>query len=142
MWESLDPAIRAALIESETKSDASSADAPASKAGQQGRRALTSTGPRMDDTSSKFIGGDSFAKREANPGWIKVRGDVYDAVKGRRDEELSKKVPVDITVTMPDGKTLEGDKVCMCVWDCCILYMMIAVWLPCCQCIIVFCYLQ
>ena len=50
-------------------------------------------------------------KREANPGWIKVRSDVYDAVKARRDEELSAKNPVEISVTLPDGKTLSEDKV-------------------------------
>jgi len=111
LWKSLDPAIRAALIASESSNngDAESSD-KTSKAGQQGRRALTSDGPRMDDTSSKFIGGSCFTKREANPGWIKVRSDVYDAVKGRRDEELAAKVPVEIEVTLPDGKTLVEDK--------------------------------
>ena len=108
LWKSLDPAIRAALIESETKNDA---EAASSKGGLQGRRALASSGPRMDDKTAKFIGGSSFTKREANPGWIKVRGDVYDAIKGRRDEELSAKVPVDIEVTLPDGKTLAENKV-------------------------------
>ena len=111
LWKSLDPAVRAALIESETKTfeDDASGD-KAAKAGLQGRRAKASDGPRMDATAN-FIGGDSFVKREANPGWIKVRGDVYDAVKEKREAELSKKVPVDIEVTMPDGKTLTEDKV-------------------------------
>lgn len=71
---------------------------------------MASSGPRMDDTSGSFIGGSSFVKREANPGWIKVRGDVYDAVKERRDKELSAKVPVDIQVTMPDGKIMAENK--------------------------------
>ena len=108
LWKSLDPAVRAALIESESNAAAAS---PAAKAGLQGRRAKASTGPRMDDAASTLIGGGSFAKREANPGWIKVRGDVYDAVKGRRDGELEKKVPVDISVTMPDGNVISEDKV-------------------------------
>eukprot|EP00571_Detonula_confervacea_P013726 CAMPEP_0172297918 /NCGR_PEP_ID=MMETSP1058-20130122/779_1 /TAXON_ID=83371 /ORGANISM="Detonula confervacea, Strain CCMP 353" /LENGTH=294 /DNA_ID=CAMNT_0013007135 /DNA_START=25 /DNA_END=906 /DNA_ORIENTATION=+ len=108
LWKSLDPAIRAALIEFESNATVSSDKA--AKDGAQGRRANASSGPRMDDTSGKFIGGSSFVKREANPGWIKVRADVYDAVKERRDKELSAKVPVDIEVTMPDGKTMVEDK--------------------------------
>jgi threonyl-tRNA synthetase len=82
--------------------------------GLQGRRAKASTGPRMDDTTTNLIGGTSFEKRTSNPGWIKVRGDVYDTVKGRRQKELDGKVPVDIEVTLPDGKILtqtkEGEK--------------------------------
>lgn len=105
LWKSLDPAVRAALIESESKSD------DKTKEGLQGRRAKASTGPRMDDTSANLIGGDSFTKRSVNPGWIKVRADVYDAVKERRDKELAGKVPVDIEVTLPDGKVLSEDKV-------------------------------
>jgi len=49
--------------------------------------------------------------RTATPSWIKVRSDVYDEVRARREEELSVKVPVDISVTLPDGKTLVEDKV-------------------------------
>ena len=40
-----------------------------------------------------------------------MRADVYDAVKERRDKELAEKVPVDIEVTLPDGKVLSEDKV-------------------------------
>ena len=109
LWKSLSPAVRAALIESESNAAAAAGDKE-TKAGLQGRRAKASTGPRMDETTT-LIGGDSFVKRESNPGWIKVRGDVYDAVKGRREEELGKKVPVDIEVTLPDGKKLVEDKV-------------------------------
>jgi hypothetical protein len=36
---------------------------------------------------------------------------VYDKVKARREEELSAKVPVDIEVTLPDGRSLVEDKV-------------------------------
>lgn len=36
---------------------------------------------------------------------------MYDAVKERRDAELSAKIPVDIEVTLPDGKILVEDKV-------------------------------
>ena len=49
--------------------------------------------------------------RSKNPGWIKVRGDLYEEIKQRREEELSAKVPVDIEVTLPDGKVLSADKV-------------------------------
>ena len=116
LWESLDPAVRAALIKSEADkvcdiSTAGDKKASDNASGKQGRRANAESGPRMDDTSSKFIGGDSFVKREANPKWLKVRSDVYDGIKAKRDEELAKKVPVDITVTMPDGKTIEANKV-------------------------------
>ena len=111
LWKSLDPAIRAALIESETKIKSEDAKASGGGVGLQGRRAKASSGPRMDDTSANLIGGSSFVKREANPGWIKVRADVYDAVKEKRDAELSGKIPVDIEVTLPDGKTLVEDKV-------------------------------
>jgi len=110
MWKTLDPAIRAALIASESK-EAEDDKKEASGGGAEGRRAKASDGPRMDDTASKFIGGDSFTNRTSNPQWIKVRSDVYDAVKDRRQQELDAKVPVDIEVTMPDGKTLSADKV-------------------------------
>jgi hypothetical protein len=109
MWKTLDPAIRAALIASESKAEGDKKEA--SGGGAEGRRAKASDGPRMDDSTSKFIGGDSFTKRTANPQWIKVRSDVYDAVKDRRQKELDAKVPVDIEVTLPDGKTLSADKV-------------------------------
>lgn len=109
MWKTLDPAIRAALIASESKETED--DKKGASGGAEGRRAKTSDGPRMDDSASKFIGGDCFTKRTANPQWIKVRSDVYDAVKDRRQKELDAKVPVDIEVTLPDGKTLSEDKV-------------------------------
>jgi hypothetical protein len=120
LWKSLDPAIRAALIESESKSAASSngdddvapsasSSSSSSAAGVQGRRALASSGPRIE--SSSHIGGSSFACRTSNPGWIKVRSDVYDEVKARREEELGAKVPADIEVTLPDGRSLAEDKV-------------------------------
>ena len=121
LWKSLDPAIRAALIESESKPAASSngdddaapssssSSSSSSAAGVQGRRALASSGPRIE--SSSHIGGSSFACRTSNPGWIKVRSDVYDEVKARREEELGAKVPADIEVTLPDGRSLAEDKV-------------------------------
>eukprot|EP00804_Cyclotella_cryptica_P019901 CCRYP_007831-RB/>CCRYP_007831-RB protein AED:0.00 eAED:0.00 QI:101/1/1/1/1/1/2/1448/407 len=111
LWQSLSPAVRAALIESEANQQASSTNEDKdAKSGLQGRRAKASTGPRMDDSTTNLIGGESFEKRTKNPGWIKVRSDVYDAVKERRRQELDAKVPVDITVTLPDGKTLSEDK--------------------------------
>jgi threonyl-tRNA synthetase len=75
----------------------------------QGRRAKASSGPLMD-TDKKLIGGDSFVERTKNPEWLKARDEVYAKIKARRDEELSKKIPVDITVTMPDGTVLDKDK--------------------------------
>ena len=80
------------------------------KDGAQGRRAKASTGPRMEEGAGKLIGGDSFVKRTANPEWLKTRVSVYDKIKERRQQELSTKKPVDITVTMPDGKVLKENK--------------------------------
>jgi TGS domain len=84
-----------------------------SKAGVQGRRANASSGPRIDTSASDkgvSIGGDSFVKRTPNPTFLKARTDVYDQVKARRSLELSSKVPVPITVTMPDGKVFNQTK--------------------------------
>jgi len=80
------------------------------EAANQGRRANEGSGPRMDSAALGHIGGDSFIQREANPEWLKKREAVYESIKEKRDEERSKKVPVDITVTMPDGKVLSEDK--------------------------------
>lgn len=77
---------------------------------EQGRRANESSGPRMDTSENRLIGGDSFTVREQNPEWIKKREEVYEMIKARREEELSKKVPVDISVTLPDGKVLTENK--------------------------------
>ena len=111
-WQSLDPAVRSALIQSEQANDTTtpSASGTATSEGIQGRRAKASTGPRISDDSNKFIGGNSFIQRTPNPSWISVRSEVYDAIKSRRDAELSTKVPVEITVTLPDGTTLSQDK--------------------------------
>lgn len=80
------------------------------KDGAQGRRAKASTGPRMDSEGGKSIGGDSFLKRTTNPEWLKTRVEVYDKIKQRRQQELSSKKPIDISVTMPDGNMLKEDK--------------------------------
>ena len=77
---------------------------------EQGRRAKESDGPLMDTSTSKSIGGDSFVERTKNPEWLKKREEVYAAIKERREAELSSKVPVDITVTMPDGNVLKAMK--------------------------------
>lgn len=76
----------------------------------EGRRAKAGKGPRIEGEDSKHIGGDSFTQREANPEWIKKREQVYETIKQRRAEELATKKPVDIVVTMPDGKELKENK--------------------------------
>jgi len=76
----------------------------------QGRRAKESTGPLMDTDKGKLIGGDCFLERTKNPEWLKNREDVYAKIKAKREEELATKTPVDITVTMPDGKVLSANK--------------------------------
>jgi len=106
LWATLDPSVKAALIASERAATSNESSGNHNKGGQ-GRRAITSDGPLME---SQLIGGDSFTKRESNPGWLKIRTGLYDAVKAKRDEELEAKVPVDIEVTLPDGKILTEDK--------------------------------
>lgn len=81
---------------------------PTAAAGAQGRRAKASTGPSI--TSGSKLGGDSFLQRTANPAWLTTRVSVYDQIKARREAELAQKVPVDITVSLPDGKVLSQDK--------------------------------
>ena len=78
------------------------------KEGVQGRRAKASSGPKIDE--GLRLGGDSFVKRTKNPDWLKHRMDVYQKIEQRRAEELSKKTPVPITVTLPDGKMISEDK--------------------------------
>ncbi len=85
---------------------ASSSDA-SKKEGSQGRRANAESGPRM---TSSLIGGSSFEKKETNPEWLKARVEVFTKVAERRAEELKKKTPVAIKVTMPDGAVLEKNK--------------------------------
>lgn len=80
-----------------------------SEANTEGRRATASGGPLMA-TDKRLIGGDSFVERTQNPEWLKKREEVYAAIKARREEELSTKTPVNITVTMPDGTVLDKDK--------------------------------
>jgi threonyl-tRNA synthetase len=80
------------------------------KEGLQGRRTLASSGPRMDATEKKHIGGDSFTTRTKDPEFLKQRDQIYGKIKERREQELAGKQHVNITVTMPDGKVLEQDK--------------------------------
>jgi threonyl-tRNA synthetase len=92
-----------------TASTTASNDEPANtKEGGQGRRALASSGPKMQGGIQ--LGGDCFVKRTANPDWLKARCAVYDSIQARRQAELNTKKPVEITVTMPDGKLLDTDK--------------------------------
>eukprot|EP00934_Nitzschia_sp_Nitz4_P005087 Nitzschia sp. Nitz4//scaffold11_size288233//282090//284677//NITZ4_000829-RA/size288233-processed-gene-0.194-mRNA-1//1//CDS//3329534239//5077//frame0 len=77
---------------------------------EQGRRATQSSGPRMETTDKKSIGGDSFPERQANPAWLQQRCQVYDSIKARRQQELDAKKQVEITVTMPDGTVLSENK--------------------------------
>jgi threonyl-tRNA synthetase len=85
-----------------------SSSVKANKEGLQGRRAKASSGPKMD--AGLKLGGDSFMKRTKNPDWLNQRMDVYQKIQQRRAEELTKKTPVPITVTLPDGKVISEDK--------------------------------
>jgi threonyl-tRNA synthetase len=81
----------------------------AAKEGLQGRRATKSSGGSKISAEGS-IGGDSFTARESNPGWISQRVAAYDKIAARRQAELSQKVQVPISVTLPDGKVLRQDK--------------------------------
>ena len=88
---------------------ASSSSSAAAAGGAQGRRAKAGKGPKIAAGLQK-IGGDSYPGRQPDPAWLQDRVAVYDQVKQRRAAELAAKTPVDITVTMPDGKVIEKDK--------------------------------
>lgn len=75
-----------------------------------GGRANTESGPRVEKGASAHIGGDSFVARTQNPAWLKDRVSVYETIASRRAEELAKKIPVSISVTMPDGNVLTANK--------------------------------
>ena len=75
--------------------------------GVQGRRAKAGSGPKIVGAR---IGGDSYTGRVKDPAWLKDRVAVYDKVKERRQAELANKKPVEITVTLPDGKVIDKDK--------------------------------
>ena len=79
-----------------------------SKEGMQGRRAKASSGPRME--TEKYIGGDSFTGRTVHPPWVQTRQTTYEKIMIRRNEELVKKTPVEIFVTLPDGTVLRNYK--------------------------------
>jgi len=91
----------------EPASSAAGAAKSSSGGGTQGRRAKAGSGPKI---TGARIGGDSYTGRVKDPEWLKDRVGVYDKVKERRAAELASKKPVDITVTMPDGKVIEKDK--------------------------------
>lgn len=89
---------------------ATTAKPSSSSSGAQGRRAVAGSGPKITGAGTSKIGGDSFVTKTKNPEWLKDRTSVYDQVKARREEELAKKTPITISVTLPDGKVLEADK--------------------------------
>lgn len=76
----------------------------------QGGRAFKDDGPRVDATLSKLIGGMSFEERTKNPEWLKVRAEKFAEIVAKRQLELDTKVPVAISVTMPDGTVLTKNK--------------------------------
>lgn len=78
------------------------------KEGLQGRRANASSGPKI---SKGFkLGGDCYQQRTTNPSWLQDRLRVYETIADRRAREWATKKPVDITVTLPDGKVMTQDK--------------------------------
>ena len=75
-----------------------------------GGRANAESGPRVERGASAHIGGDSFVARTQNPEWIRERVVKYQTIAALRAEELAKKTPVPISVTLPDGKVLKANK--------------------------------
>jgi hypothetical protein len=70
---------------------------------QPGRRTLAASGPKIIETSKK-IGGDSYAGgRIANPPWLAQRAALFDQVAAQRAIERATKIPVEISITLPDG---------------------------------------
>jgi len=102
------PGVTQPKIEDETANTSSSKSGGGNSRGQQGRRATSGAGPRIEDSNK--IGGDSFPHKIKNPEWLKDRTSVYEEVKARRLEELSKKKPTPIKVALPDGKLIEKNK--------------------------------
>jgi hypothetical protein len=77
-----------------------------SGSGAQGRRATEASGPKIKQTSGQYIGGDSFTQRTKDPAFLKDRLQFYELIKERRQKELVQKIPIPISVTMPDGTIL------------------------------------
>jgi len=96
------------LEDNETDPATASKPASSNARGQQGRRATSGSGPRIEDSNK--IGGESFPHKIKNPDWLKERSSIYEEVKALRLEELSKKIQVPIKVTLPDGKVIEKNK--------------------------------
>jgi threonyl-tRNA synthetase len=97
------------------KEEAPSKAASGGKEGLQGRRTVASSSQKI---ASSKLGGSSFVKRESNPAWLQHRLSIYDQIKAKRTAEFSQRVPIPISITMPDGKTLtcnpkDGDKAFM-----------------------------
>lgn len=90
----------------ETTTGGAGGGAGSSGGGAQGRRATAAAGPKIAQTSGQSIGGNSFTGRIKDPPFLKDRLGLYETIKQRRQEELSQKVPIPITVTMPDGTIL------------------------------------
>lgn len=106
------PGVTQPVATNETTNDSATTTATTSttSVGQQGRRATAAAGPKITQTSGQSIGGDSYTVRTKNPPFLKERLSIYETIKAKREEELQHKVPVPITVTMPDGKILDKDK--------------------------------
>ena len=104
------PGITQPPVVVEQQAQDNSKQAASNNDGLQGRRATASAGPRMDDTTTSLIGGSCFTKRTKDSPWIKAREETYEVIAQRREAELSSKVQVPITVTLPDGKTLSENK--------------------------------
>eukprot|EP00591_Stephanopyxis_turris_P010322 CAMPEP_0195518760 /NCGR_PEP_ID=MMETSP0794_2-20130614/13612_1 /TAXON_ID=515487 /ORGANISM="Stephanopyxis turris, Strain CCMP 815" /LENGTH=815 /DNA_ID=CAMNT_0040647781 /DNA_START=100 /DNA_END=2547 /DNA_ORIENTATION=+ len=105
------PGISQSIETSATAGPDSSSASKANKDGQQGRRTLAGSGPKISTGASQnFIGANSFSKRTANQPWIKSRSEQFDEIATKRAAEFASKKQVPISVTMPDGNVLTVDK--------------------------------
>uniref|UniRef100_A0A7S1B9N5 Probable threonine--tRNA ligase, cytoplasmic n=1 Tax=Corethron hystrix TaxID=216773 RepID=A0A7S1B9N5_9STRA len=70
----------------------------------QGTRTTASTGNTIKQTGSVLIANPFVSS--PRPTWMEKRDATFEVISARRAEELATKVPVDVTVTLPDGKTV------------------------------------
>ncbi len=76
------------------------------KARENKTRLTKESGERVDPTVSGSLGG-AFTVTE-NPGWLSSRSAVFDEIILSQRERIAAKQRMPITVTLPDGKVIDG----------------------------------
>lgn len=72
---------------------------------RQGGRTIKSSGGKVA-AGAERIGGDF--SPQADPEWLKERSAILDGIAARNAELMAKVAKPDITVTLPDGKQING----------------------------------